>query len=163
MNSLSRKHFLRLALAVVAVAAAGSAPNVLPRRISSKSLSPIRTARSSARFTRRSLRNSIRFIPTLKCGLRRRSLIMKSSRSALWPASLRAMPRCSPSRASIRFANILKWVRPTIFRSSSKRSALEGRQRLLSHDDETRQFQRQAVRGAVCYLDADCLLQRNAA
>ena len=28
MNSLSRKHFLRLALAVVAVAAAGSAPNV---------------------------------------------------------------------------------------------------------------------------------------
>lgn len=28
MNSLSRKHFLRLALAVAAVAAAGSAPNV---------------------------------------------------------------------------------------------------------------------------------------
>lgn len=28
MNSLSRKHFLRLALAVAAVAAAGSAPKI---------------------------------------------------------------------------------------------------------------------------------------
>ena len=119
MNSLSRKHFLRLALAVVAVAAAGSAPNVF----AAEDIVEITVAHPYGKIFRpihqKIIKEFNKIHPNVKVRLETpfpdyEELTQRTL------AGIRAMPRCSPSRASIRFANILKWVRPTIFRSSSK-------------------------------------------
>ena len=118
MNSLSRKHFLRLALAVAAVAAAGSAPNVF----AAEDVVEITVAHPYGKIFRPIHQKIIKEFNKIHPNVKVRLETPFPDYEELTQRTLTgiAQGNASPSRASIRFANILKWVRPTIFRSSSK-------------------------------------------
>lgn len=120
MNSLSRKHFLRLALAVVAVAAAGSAPNVF----AAEDIVEITVAHPYGKIFRPIHQKIIKEFNKIHPNVKVRLETPFPDYEELTQRTLAGIAQGNApvlsSRASIRFANILKWVRPTIFRSSSK-------------------------------------------
>jgi len=180
MNSLSRKHFLRLALAVAAVAAAGSAPNVFAAGDVVEITVPHPYGKIFRPIHQKIIKEFNKIHPNVKVRLEtpfpdyeeltQRTLagIAQGNAPVLSFQGINQIRQYIEMGAAYDLSEFVKndprWKDGSGYHPPMmEHRQLVTRQRLLSHDDETRQFQRQAVRGAVCYLDADCLLQRNAA